>query len=93
MAPVAVPALTGQTVGQAKQTLQGVGLSFGAVLSGPSEDDAVVFDSNPGVGSQVPGGTVINVRTFPKGGGNNGGNGGNGGNNGGNGGFIGGLGR
>ncbi|WP_329443977.1 Stk1 family PASTA domain-containing Ser/Thr kinase [Streptomyces sp. NBC_01426] len=93
VAPVAVPALTGQTVGQAKQTLQGVGLSFGAVLSGPSEDDAVVFDSNPGVGSQVPGGTVINVRTFPKGGGNNGGNGGNGGNNGGNGGFIGGLGR
>ncbi|MFF5701717.1 Stk1 family PASTA domain-containing Ser/Thr kinase [Streptomyces sp. NPDC012794] len=62
-APTVVPPLTGQTVAQAKLTLQANNLVFGAVLAGSTDDNAVVIDSNPPVGSQVPGGTVINVRT------------------------------
>ncbi|MFB0625835.1 Stk1 family PASTA domain-containing Ser/Thr kinase [Streptomyces sp. AB3(2024)] len=64
--PTTVPALTGQTVAQAKLTLQASNLVFGAVLAGATDDNAVIIDSNPPVGTQVPGGTVINVRTAPK---------------------------
>ncbi|MEU9033695.1 Stk1 family PASTA domain-containing Ser/Thr kinase [Streptomyces sp. NPDC048352] len=64
--PTVVPPLTGQTVAQAKLTLQASNLVFGSVLAGATDDSAVVIDSNPGVGSQVPGGTVINVRTAAK---------------------------
>lgn len=64
--PTVVPALAGQTVAQAKLTLQASNLVFGAVLAGATDDNAVIIDSNPPVGTQVPGGTVINVRTAPK---------------------------
>ncbi|GHB66179.1 putative serine/threonine-protein kinase [Streptomyces cirratus] len=61
--PTVVPPLTGQTVAQAKATLQASGLVFGAVLAGPTDDNAVVLDSTPAVGTPQPAGTVINVRT------------------------------
>ncbi|MFD8146912.1 Stk1 family PASTA domain-containing Ser/Thr kinase [Streptomyces sp. NPDC059708] len=61
-----VPPLTGQTVAQAKATLQASNLVFGSALAGPTDDSAVIVDSIPGAGSQVPGGTVINVRTVAK---------------------------
>ncbi|MEV6686233.1 Stk1 family PASTA domain-containing Ser/Thr kinase [Streptomyces sp. NPDC051130] len=59
----AVPPLTGQTVAQAKLTLQASGLVFGAVLAGPTDDNAMVLDSTPAVGTPQPAGTVVNVRT------------------------------
>ncbi|MEU6893145.1 Stk1 family PASTA domain-containing Ser/Thr kinase [Streptomyces sp. NPDC046557] len=62
-APTVVPPLTGQTVAQAKLTLQASNLAFGSVLAGPTDDNAVVLDSNPPVGAPVPAGTVVNVRT------------------------------
>ncbi|UUU41081.1 Stk1 family PASTA domain-containing Ser/Thr kinase [Streptomyces sp. NBC_00162] len=81
---VQVPNLLGKTVAQAKAELASRGLVFGAVLSGPTDDNARVLSSDPQAGRPVPTGTVINVMTMD-GGGNNGGNNGGGG-------FFGGLG-
>ncbi|MFD3545981.1 Stk1 family PASTA domain-containing Ser/Thr kinase [Streptomyces sp. NPDC058655] len=79
---VPVPSLANRTVGQAKDELKRVGLAFGAVLSGPPDDKAVVIFSEPVAGTALPAGTAVNVRTLPgqQDGGNNGGNdnGGNG---------------
>ncbi|MFI5616067.1 Stk1 family PASTA domain-containing Ser/Thr kinase [Streptomyces sp. NPDC051567] len=75
----AVPNLAGKTVAQAKAELANKGLSFGAVLAGPSDDNAVVLFSDPVFGSPVTTGTVVNVRTVDGQQGNNGnGNGNNG---------------
>ncbi|NXY92912.1 Stk1 family PASTA domain-containing Ser/Thr kinase [Streptomyces sp. BR123] len=70
-----VPNLAGRTVGQAKQELAARGLTFGQVLSGPADDNAIVVRSDPNPGTPVPGGTVVNVQTFGgnQQGGNNGG--------------------
>lgn len=81
---VQVPSLIGKTVAVAKAELAARGLVFGAVLSGPTDDNARVLSSDPQAGRPVPAGTVINVMTMD-GGGNNGGNNGGGG-------FFGGLG-
>ncbi|UQX01979.1 Stk1 family PASTA domain-containing Ser/Thr kinase [Streptomyces sp. RerS4] len=83
-APTAVPLLTGRTVAQAKDDLKRANLNFGAVLSGPTDDNAVVMSSDPAAGTPQPAGTVVNVTTMAGGGGQQ-----NGGNNGG--GFFGGL--
>ncbi|MEV7724659.1 Stk1 family PASTA domain-containing Ser/Thr kinase [Streptomyces sp. NPDC087917] len=86
-APTAVPLLAGRTVAQAKDDLKRANLTFGAVLSGPTDENALVTSSNPTVGSPLPAGTVVNVTTTPNPGPNQ-----NGGNNNGGGGFFGGLG-
>ncbi|MFJ8161886.1 Stk1 family PASTA domain-containing Ser/Thr kinase [Streptomyces sp. NPDC096136] len=62
--PAAVPVLTGQTVAQAKNILKQSNLNFGAVLGGPTDDNAIVVASDPAAGTPVPGGTVVNVRTM-----------------------------
>ncbi|MFJ2822809.1 Stk1 family PASTA domain-containing Ser/Thr kinase [Streptomyces toxytricini] len=80
--PTQVPNLAGQTVGQAKQFLASRGLTFGQVLSGPTDDNAVIVRSDPNAGSPVPTGSAVNVFTVPGGGNQQGGN---------NGGFFGGL--
>ncbi|MEU9106708.1 Stk1 family PASTA domain-containing Ser/Thr kinase [Streptomyces xanthophaeus] len=89
---VQVPNLGGKTVAQAKQELTAKGLVFGRVVTGPSDDNAIVVLSDPGAGQPIATGGTVNVTTFgggqQDGGGNNGGNNG-GGNNGG--GFFGGL--
>lgn len=85
---VQVPNLLGKTVAQARAELASKGLTFGAVLSGPSDENARVLSSDPQAGRPVPAGTVVNVVTMQSGqqdGGNNNGGGGNRG-------FIGGLG-
>ncbi|MFK0255455.1 Stk1 family PASTA domain-containing Ser/Thr kinase [Streptomyces sp. NPDC090445] len=69
-----VPNLAGRTVGQAKQELAARGLTFGAVLSGPTDDNAIVVRSDPNPGTPVPGGTVVNVQTFGVNGNQQGGN-------------------
>ncbi|MET9319931.1 Stk1 family PASTA domain-containing Ser/Thr kinase [Streptomyces sp. NPDC003038] len=79
---VQVPNLGGKTVAQAKQELASKGLVFGQVLSGPTDDNAIVMMSDPGAGTPVNAGQVVNVRTTA--GQQDGGNGGNGG-------FFGGL--
>ncbi|MFD3537923.1 Stk1 family PASTA domain-containing Ser/Thr kinase [Streptomyces sp. NPDC058662] len=69
-----VPNLTGKTVGQAKDELRRANLSFGAALSGPSDDNAKVLFSDPPAGSPVNTGQVVNVHTVAGGqqdGGNN----------------------
>ncbi|AZM90020.1 MULTISPECIES: Stk1 family PASTA domain-containing Ser/Thr kinase [Streptomyces] len=62
--PTVVPPLAGQTVAQAKNTLKAANLNFGAVLSGPTDDNAVIMASEPAVSQPVPAGTVVNVRTM-----------------------------
>lgn len=86
-----VPSLAGKTVNQAKDELKRANLTFGSILSGPTDDKATVIITDPPANTTLPSGTPVNVRTVPgqQDGGNN--NGGNNGNNGG-GGFIGGLG-
>ncbi|MFZ3471663.1 Stk1 family PASTA domain-containing Ser/Thr kinase [Streptomyces sp. 4.24] len=81
---VPVPNLAGKTVNQAKAELASKGLVFGSVISGPNDGKAIVLTSDPGLGQQVPAGTVVNVNTLA--GGQQ-----NGGNNNGGGGFFGGL--
>ncbi|MFD3696774.1 Stk1 family PASTA domain-containing Ser/Thr kinase [Streptomyces sp. NPDC058646] len=87
-----VPALVGKTVAQAKAELAAKGLVFGRVISGPSDDNAFVVQSDPPANSPIATGGTVNVATLPGGGQQDGGNN-NGGNNGngGNGGFFGGL--
>uniref|UniRef100_A0AAU2JRJ7 non-specific serine/threonine protein kinase n=1 Tax=Streptomyces sp. NBC_00049 TaxID=2903617 RepID=A0AAU2JRJ7_9ACTN len=77
-----VPNLIGKTVAQAKNELRRANLNFGNVVNGPTDDRALVVQSDPAVGSTVTTGQVVNVITVA---------GQDGGNNGGNGGFVGGL--
>ncbi|MBH5335985.1 Stk1 family PASTA domain-containing Ser/Thr kinase [Streptomyces pactum] len=77
-----VPAMTGWTLKDAKKELEKLQLSV-TVVAGPQDDNARVLASNPGAGSEVPRGTVVNLTTVPGGGGP--GNGGQGGNDGGDG--------
>ncbi|MFE9842300.1 Stk1 family PASTA domain-containing Ser/Thr kinase [Streptomyces goshikiensis] len=77
-----VPNLAGKTVSQARGILAGKGLTFGAVVAGPGDENAKVIISDPAAGTQVPPGTVVNVTTIAGGGQQDGGDG-----------FIGGLGR
>ncbi|MEU9149110.1 Stk1 family PASTA domain-containing Ser/Thr kinase [Streptomyces sp. NPDC048417] len=71
----AVPEVRGQTVAQAKQTLQAAGFTQ-IQFNGNSSDDAIVTgeDPQPNTGVDNPGGTTITLTTV-------GGNGNNGGNN------------
>ncbi|MEU1038216.1 Stk1 family PASTA domain-containing Ser/Thr kinase [Streptomyces sp. NPDC005551] len=71
---VAVPALTGQRLKDAKKALEGAGLQVGNV-NGSSDDNAIVLVTDPGAGSQVDQGTAINLNTTGGGGDNGGGNG------------------
>ncbi|MEU9250686.1 Stk1 family PASTA domain-containing Ser/Thr kinase [Streptomyces sp. NPDC048270] len=84
---VQVPNLGNKTVAQARAELASKGLTFGAVVSGPADENARVVFTDPPAGKQVPTGTVVNVMTMQGGGQQDGGN-----NNGGGRGFIGGLG-
>ncbi|MCB5163353.1 Stk1 family PASTA domain-containing Ser/Thr kinase [Streptomyces bambusae] len=71
-AKVQVPMLFGKTVAEAKQILQQNNLSFGSVTSGSQDDNAIVLTTDPGAGTPVDAGTVVNVTTT-NGGGNQGG--------------------
>ncbi|MGW7110602.1 Stk1 family PASTA domain-containing Ser/Thr kinase [Streptomyces xanthophaeus] len=84
---VQVPNLGGKTVAQAKQELTAKGLVFGRVVTGPTDDNAIVVLSDPAAGQPIATGGTVNVTTF--GGGQQDGGNNNGGNNGG--GFFGGL--
>ncbi|MEV7418506.1 Stk1 family PASTA domain-containing Ser/Thr kinase [Streptomyces sp. NPDC089919] len=74
---VPVPSLLGKTVAEARTILQQNNLSFGTVLQGPQDDNALVLTTDPQAGQQVPAGTVVNVTTVDggqqQGGNNNGG--------------------
>ncbi|HET6860973.1 MAG TPA: Stk1 family PASTA domain-containing Ser/Thr kinase [Streptomyces sp.] len=86
---VAVPAVAGQQLKDARKAIEDAGLTVGAI-NGSQEDDALVALVQPAIGTQVPKGTAVNLTTAGGGGQDNGGqNGGqDGGQNGG--GFIGG---
>ncbi|NBE55025.1 Stk1 family PASTA domain-containing Ser/Thr kinase [Streptomyces boluensis] len=71
---VAVPALTGQKLKDAKKALEDAGLTPGTVSGGPDDDNATVVMTDPPAGTQVPGGTTVNFTTTP--GQGNGGDGG-----------------
>ncbi|MFF4631955.1 Stk1 family PASTA domain-containing Ser/Thr kinase [Streptomyces griseorubiginosus] len=76
-----VPDVRGQTVGQAKQTLNNAGFTNIQFANGSDQsDNAFVVQQNPGGGSEVndPGSTQITLATVGGGGGNNGGNNGGG---------------
>ncbi|MGW0365536.1 Stk1 family PASTA domain-containing Ser/Thr kinase [Streptomyces sp. NPDC002990] len=70
-----VPNLANKTVAQAKQELASKGLVFGQVLSGPTDDNAIVMMSDPGAGTPVNAGQPVNVRTMGGGQQQDGGNG------------------
>jgi serine/threonine-protein kinase len=74
---VTVPNINGQKLKDVKQALKQAGLQVGNI-AGSQDDNATVFGSNPGQGSQVNQGTPVNLFTADQGGngGNNGGNGG-----------------
>ncbi|MET9382006.1 Stk1 family PASTA domain-containing Ser/Thr kinase [Streptomyces sp. NPDC002928] len=71
---VQVPNIQGQTLKQAKQMLQQVGLQLGNV-TGSTDDNAIVFSSDPSQGNTVDSGTSVNVVAVDQGN-NNGNNGG-----------------
>ncbi|MFC8679204.1 Stk1 family PASTA domain-containing Ser/Thr kinase [Streptomyces griseorubiginosus] len=76
-----VPDVRGQTVGQAKQTLNNAGFTNIQFANGSDQsDNAFVVQQNPNGGSEVndPGSTQITLATVGGGGGNNGGNNGGG---------------
>ncbi|KUM75599.1 Stk1 family PASTA domain-containing Ser/Thr kinase [Streptomyces griseorubiginosus] len=76
-----VPNVVGQTVGQAKQTLNNAGFTNIQFANGSDQsDNAFVVQQNPNGGSEVndPGSTQITLATVGGGGGNNGGNNGGG---------------
>ncbi|MEU6547298.1 Stk1 family PASTA domain-containing Ser/Thr kinase [Streptomyces sp. NPDC046859] len=79
-----VPNVVGQTVGQAKQTLQAAGFTTIQFENGSDQgDNALVIRQDPNAGQQAdPANTAVKLTTVGFGGGGNGG-GGNGGNNGG----------
>ncbi|MDJ0380776.1 Stk1 family PASTA domain-containing Ser/Thr kinase [Streptomyces sp. G-G2] len=60
-----VPFLGGKTVAQARQELTARGLSLGAILSGPGDDNATILSTDPGFGQPVAAGTAVNVNTMP----------------------------
>ncbi|MFF7360205.1 Stk1 family PASTA domain-containing Ser/Thr kinase [Streptomyces sp. NPDC008125] len=70
---VAVPEIRNQTLAAAKALLAQSGLVLGSV-DGSSDDNAMVFNADPGPGQQVDKGSAVNVKTL----GGNGGGGGNG---------------
>ncbi|MFC9293180.1 Stk1 family PASTA domain-containing Ser/Thr kinase [Streptomyces sp. NPDC057011] len=73
-----VPNLANKTVAQAKLELAAKGLTFGRVINGPTDDNAIVMMSDPIAGSPATTGQAVNVYTQPGGqqdGGNNGGDG------------------
>jgi serine/threonine-protein kinase len=70
---VTVPAVTGQRLKDARKAIQGAGLQLGNI-SGSRNDDAIVVAQDPQAGSQVPGGTAVNLTVVDQGGNNNGGN-------------------
>ncbi|MFE2876702.1 Stk1 family PASTA domain-containing Ser/Thr kinase [Streptomyces roseus] len=69
-----VPQLQGKTVAQARNELASRGLNL-QVISGPTDDKAIVLGSDPPAGTPVDAGRVINVQTLPgqQNGGNDGG--------------------
>ncbi len=71
-AQATVPNLSGQTLGAAKQALQGAGLAVGTI-TGPQDDNAFVVTSDPGANQQVAPGTAINLTTVAGNAGQNGG--------------------
>jgi serine/threonine-protein kinase len=78
----AVPSVTGQTVGQAKQILQAAGFTNIKFADGSDQSDtAFVQQQNPPANTEVdnPGGTEITLTTIGVNGNNNGGNGNGGG--------------
>ncbi|MBC9714249.1 Stk1 family PASTA domain-containing Ser/Thr kinase [Streptomyces sp. TRM66268-LWL] len=77
---VAVPAVAGKKLSEARSLIEGAGLTVGQI-NGPRDDDALVVMSTPMAPQQVPTGTAIALNTTDGGGGN--GNGGNGGDDGG----------
>ncbi|MBT2478749.1 Stk1 family PASTA domain-containing Ser/Thr kinase [Streptomyces sp. ISL-94] len=71
-----VPNLAQKTVAQAKLELASKGLTFGRVINGPTDDNAIVMYSDPIAGSPATPGQAVNVYTMAGGqqdGGNNGG--------------------
>ncbi|OKK18282.1 serine/threonine protein kinase [Streptomyces sp. CB00455] len=73
-----VPNLAQKTVAQAKQELAAKNLTFGRVMSGPTDDNAIVVLSDPAAGTTLNSGTPVNVFTIQgqqDGGNNNGGGG------------------
>jgi serine/threonine-protein kinase len=71
-----VPSLAGKSVAQAKAELAARGLTFGAVLSGPTDDNATVVATDPPAGSPAATGQVVNIlRTVAGGQQDGGGNG------------------
>jgi serine/threonine-protein kinase len=60
---IAVPDLTGMTLGQAKTALQNAGLDLGSATQGPSNDYAsgLIFQQTPAAGDAVPKGTLVDV--------------------------------
>ncbi|MDQ0991908.1 Stk1 family PASTA domain-containing Ser/Thr kinase [Streptomyces sp. V3I7] len=75
-APVAMPKVTGMTVGQAKQVLAGANLQIGKIAGpGDKDDNAVVFGSNPPEGQPVKPGQKVDLITAPNGQNGNGGGG------------------
>ncbi|MFH8367915.1 Stk1 family PASTA domain-containing Ser/Thr kinase [Streptomyces sp. NPDC018031] len=66
---VQVPAMTGWSLKDAKKELEKLKLGV-TISNGPQDDNARVVTSNPGAGSQVPEGTVVDLITMPGGNGN-----------------------
>ncbi|MBW5482878.1 Stk1 family PASTA domain-containing Ser/Thr kinase [Streptomyces bambusae] len=62
--PTTMPQLAGRTVAQAKAELARNGLAFGAVVSGPADDSALVILTDPVAGTPVTAGQVVNLRTM-----------------------------
>ncbi|MFC7305896.1 Stk1 family PASTA domain-containing Ser/Thr kinase [Streptomyces monticola] len=59
---IAVPTLTGQKLKDAKKALEDAGLTVGNI-QGPQDDQALVVTTDPTGGTQVPGGTTVNLTT------------------------------
>ncbi|MEU5098315.1 Stk1 family PASTA domain-containing Ser/Thr kinase [Streptomyces sp. NPDC020996] len=70
---VQVPNIQGQKLKDVRKALQQVGLQVGNV-TGSTDDNALVFGSNPSQGSTVDKGTSVDLITVGQGGNNNGGN-------------------
>ena len=62
-AAIAVPDLSGMTLGQAKTALQGAGLDLGSAKQGPSNDyeAGLIFQQDPAAGDAAPKGTLVDV--------------------------------